>query len=74
MPDQSDPISDALADLFVNFHKQAKSARSQPAAQFGHIKIPSYRLETSISERIRQMFPEEKLRIQQIGSTTSGSH
>ncbi|SCV48337.1 uncharacterized protein FFFS_08528 [Fusarium fujikuroi] len=50
MPDQSDPISDVLADLFVNFHKRAKSARGQPTAQFGHIKIPSYRLETSISE------------------------
>ncbi|RBA18424.1 hypothetical protein FPRO05_10719 [Fusarium proliferatum] len=51
MPDQSDPISDVLADLFVNFHNRAKSARGQPTAQFGHIKIPSYRPETSISEQ-----------------------
>lgn len=60
MADQSDPISDALADFFVNFHKRAKSARGQPTAQFGHITIPPYRLETSIPERIRQLFPEEE--------------
>ncbi|KAG9498456.1 hypothetical protein J7337_009261 [Fusarium musae] len=60
MSDHVDPISDALADFFVNFDKRSNAERGQPTAQFGHLKIPPYRLETSIPELIRQMFSEEE--------------
>lgn len=60
MTDHIDPIGDALANFFVNFHQRKDAAPGQPTAQFGHIKIPPYRLETSIPKRILDMFPEEK--------------
>ncbi|CZR40758.1 uncharacterized protein FPRO_10346 [Fusarium proliferatum ET1] len=60
MTDQIDPIGDALANFFIDFHHRKDSVPGQPTAQFGHIKIPPYRLETSIRKQILDMFPEEK--------------
>ncbi|KAG5797234.1 hypothetical protein H9Q69_003703 [Fusarium xylarioides] len=48
MSDHIDPISDALADFFGNFHDRRDSPPGQPTAQFGHIKTPPYRLKPDI--------------------------
>ncbi|CVL13190.1 uncharacterized protein FPRN_09967 [Fusarium proliferatum] len=60
MTDHIDPIGDALANFFANFHQRKYAAPGQPTAQFGHIKIPPYRLQNSIQKQIRDIFPEEE--------------
>ncbi|KAF5575875.1 hypothetical protein FPCIR_12926 [Fusarium pseudocircinatum] len=60
MSDHVDPISDALADFFVNFHDRRDSPPGQPTAQFGHIETPPYRLKPGIRKRIQDVFTAEK--------------
>ncbi|KAF5572308.1 hypothetical protein FPANT_13200 [Fusarium pseudoanthophilum] len=60
MSAHSDPIGDAIADFFVNFHHRRDSPPGQPTAQFGHIKTPPYRLEPGMRRRIQDVFHAEK--------------
>ncbi|KAF5543377.1 hypothetical protein FNAPI_9699 [Fusarium napiforme] len=60
MSDHIDPIGNALAGFFVNFHDRSDSPPGQPTAQFGHIETPPYRLKPSIRKRIQDVFSAEK--------------